>query len=41
MMTRAEYIWVLLGFHTTTLPTMAADVGKLPEMAVKLNGVTA
>ena len=29
------------GFHTTTLPMRAGAVGRLPAMAVKLNGVTA
>ena len=27
------------GFHTTTLPLSAQDVGKFPAIAVKLNGV--
>src|SRR5690606_32744518 len=39
--TCALYIWVLAGFQTTTLPIMAADAGRLPAMAVKLNGVSA
>ena len=29
------------GFHSTVLPMIAADVGRLPAIAVKLNGVTA
>ena len=29
------------GFHTTTLPISAAEVGRLPAIAVKLNGVIA
>ncbi len=29
------------GFHTTVLPISAGAVGRLPAMAVKLNGVTA
>jgi hypothetical protein len=29
------------GFHTTTLPRMAGVVGRLPPIAVKLNGVIA
>ena len=29
------------GFHTTTLPISAGAVGRLPAMAVKLNGVIA
>ena len=41
MNTCAEYIWVLAGFQTTTLPHNAAEVGKLPPIAVKLKGVMA
>ena len=37
----AEYTWVLAHFHTTTLPHIAALAGKLPPIAVKLNGVRA
>nr|BFE77486.1 hypothetical protein GCM10020093_000870 [Planobispora longispora] len=29
------------GFQTTTLPISAAEAGRLPAMAVKLNGVIA
>jgi hypothetical protein len=29
------------GFHTTALPISAGAVGRLPPMAVKLNGVMA
>ena len=32
---------VVDGFHTTTLPISAGAVGRLPAIAVKLNGVTA
>src|ERR671934_2098733 len=37
----AEYAAVEAGFQRTTLPISAADVGRLPAIAVKLNGVTA
>ena len=37
----AEWVWVGDGFHTTTLPISAGAVGRLPAMAVKLNGVIA
>ena len=37
----AESAWVGEGFHTTTLPISAGAVGRLPPMAVKLNGVIA
>ena len=37
----AASCWVVDGFHTTTLPISAGAVGRLPAMAVKLNGVTA
>src|SRR5450759_1163562 len=33
--------WVCAGFHTTVLPSNAGAVGKLPAIAVKLNGVIA
>ena len=33
--------WLSLGFHTTVLPISAALDGRLPAIAVKLNGVTA
>ena len=32
---------VAAGFHTTALPISAGAVGRLPPMAVKLNGVMA
>src|SRR5690606_18634879 len=41
IITFAEYIWVLLGFQTTTLPISAALAGRFPAMAVKLKGVIA
>ena len=34
-------IWVSAGFQTTTFPHIAADVGRFPPIAVKLNGVMA
>src|SRR5436305_3040054 len=37
----AEYAAVDAGFQTTVFPMSAAEVGRLPAMAVKLNGVTA
>ncbi len=37
----AEYAAVDAGFQTTVLPISAADVGRFPPIAVKLNGVTA
>ncbi len=37
----AANIWVWAGFHRTTLPIIAGAVGRLPPMAVKLNGVIA
>src|SRR2546428_11584588 len=37
----AEYAAVDAGFHTTVLPISAALPGRLPAIAVKLNGVTA
>ena len=37
----AAKVWVSAGFQTTGLPMMAAEVGRLPAMAVKLNGVMA
>ncbi len=37
----AAWVWVGDGFHTTTLPMRAGAVGRLPAMAVKLNGVIA
>ena len=38
---QAENTAVDAGFQTTVLPIMAGLVGRLPAMAVKLNGVTA
>ena len=32
---------VAAGFHTTVLPISAGAVGRLPPIAVKLNGVIA
>src|ERR671935_1088190 len=37
----AEYAAVEAGFQRTVFPISAALVGRLPAMAVKLNGVTA
>ena len=37
----AAKVWVGDGFHTTVLPISAGAVGRLPAMAVKLNGVMA
>ena len=37
----AAYCWVGAGFHTTVLPISAGAVGRLPAIAVKLNGVIA
>jgi hypothetical protein len=37
----AETIAVVAGFQTTVLPISAALPGRLPAIAVKLNGVTA
>ena len=37
----AASCWVGLGFHNTTLPISAGAVGRLPAIAVKLNGVMA
>ena len=37
----AAYCWVGAGFHTTVLPIRAGAVGRLPAIAVKLNGVIA
>ena len=41
MTCHALSIALAAGFHTTVLPISAADVGRLPAIAVKLNGVTA
>ena len=41
MISDAASCWVIDGFQTTTLPISAGAVGRLPAMAVKLNGVTA
>jgi hypothetical protein len=38
---RGELLGVGDGFHTTTLPISAGAVGRLPAIAVKLNGVIA
>ena len=37
----AASCWVTAGFHTTVLPISAGAVGRLPAIAVKLNGVMA
>ena len=37
----AASCWVGLGFQTTVLPISAGAVGRLPAIAVKLNGVIA
>ena len=37
----AANCWVGDGFQTTVLPISAGAVGRLPAMAVKLNGVIA
>ena len=37
----AASCWVGDGFHSTVLPISAGAVGRLPAMAVKLNGVIA
>jgi hypothetical protein len=37
----AETIAVDAGFQTTVLPISAHELGRLPAIAVKLNGVTA
>ncbi len=37
----AANCWVGDGFHTTVLPISAGAVGRLPAIAVKLNGVIA
>ena len=37
----APNCWVWPGFQTTVLPISAGAVGRLPAIAVKLNGVTA
>ena len=41
IITLAEYIWLSLGFQTTTFPINAIHAGKFPAIAVKLKGVTA
>ena len=41
MMYQAESIADEAGFQTTVLPMRAGAVGRLPPIAVKLNGVTA
>ena len=37
----AARLCVSAGFHSTGLPISAAEVGRFPAMAVKLNGVIA
>lgn len=37
----AAKLWVSAGFHSTGLPISAAEVGRFPAIAVKLNGVIA
>ena len=37
----AANCWVTDGFQSTVLPISAGAVGRLPAMAVKLNGVIA
>ena len=37
----AANCWVGAGFQTTVLPISAGAVGRLPAIAVKLNGVIA
>ena len=37
----AASCWLCAGFQTTVLPISAGAVGRLPAIAVKLNGVTA
>src|SRR5215472_1021851 len=41
IVTCAASCWVGEGFHTTTLPSRAGAVGRLPAIEVKLNGVIA
>src|SRR5271157_954974 len=41
MIAHAEYTAVEAGFHSTVLPISAGEVGRLPPIEVKLNGVTA
>src|SRR5215831_18680403 len=41
IVTCADSCWVGDGFHTTTLPSRAGAVGRLPAIEVKLNGVIA
>ncbi len=41
MVMLAATCWVGLGFQTTVLPMSAGAVGRLPAIAVKLNGVIA
>ncbi len=41
MVSEAASCWVGDGFQTTVLPMSAGAVGRLPAMAVKLNGVIA
>ena len=41
MVCHAERMAVPAGFHTVVQPMRAGAVGRLPPIAVKLNGVTA
>ena len=41
MVSDAASCWVGDGFQTTVLPISAGAVGRLPAIAVKLNGVIA
>ncbi len=41
MVRYAANVWVGDGFHTTVLPISAGALGRLPAIAVKLNGVMA
>ena len=41
MVRLAASCWVTAGFQSTVLPIRAGAVGRLPAIAVKLNGVIA
>ena len=41
MVSEAARVWVGAGFQTTVLPMSAGAVGRLPAIAVKLNGLIA
>ena len=41
MVRPAANCWVGDGFHSTVLPISAGAVGRLPAIAVRLNGVIA